>query len=285
MARAVQVTESCTHHGEGPLWDSRAGKLFFVDMLAGVVAEWDTSGSVKRHVVGAVAAVVRARARGGYVLGVERGFAFANGDFSAVETLPPVFADETVRMNDGGCDPQGRFYCGSMAYAETPGAGTLFRLNLDLSVERVLEGVTISNGLQWTRDGSSAYYSDTATGRIDVFDFDADTGAFSGRRPFVELDPMSGAPDGLAIDEEDGLWVALWGGGAVHRYDARGCLSEVIELPVPKVTACTFGGDDGRTLYITTSRDGLASGELPEAGAVFSVRAGVPGAAPHAFAG
>jgi sugar lactone lactonase YvrE len=240
---------------------------------------------VKRHRVGAVAAVIRARARGGYVLAVERGFAFASDDFSVVETLPPVFADETVRMNDGGCDPQGRFYCGSMAYAETPGAGTLFRLNPDLSVERVLEGVTISNGLQWSRDGSSAYYSDTATGRVDLFDVDTDTGAFIGRRPFAELDPTSGAPDGLAIDEEDGLWVALWGGGAVHRYDSQGLLSEVVALPVPKVTACTFGGPDGRTLYITTSRLGMSAEEFPEAGALFSVRVGARGAAPYAFSG
>jgi sugar lactone lactonase YvrE len=260
-------------------------KLFFVDMLAGVVAEWDTSGPVKRHVVGDVAAVVRARARGGYVLAVERGFAFADDDFSVVEALPPVFADETVRMNDGGCDPQGRFFCGSMAYAETPGAGALFRLNPDLSVDRVLEGVTISNGLQWSRDGSAMYYVDTPTGRIDLFDFDADTGAFSGRRPFVELDREKGAPDGLAIDAEDGLWVALWGGGAVHRYDSRGSLSEVVELPVPKVTACAFGGPDGQTLYITTSRLGMAAEEFPEAGALFSHRAGVRGAAPHAFSG
>lgn len=285
MTRAVQVTESCTHHGEGPFWDSRVGKLFFVDMLAGVVVEWATAGPVKRHVVGDVAAVVRARARGGYVLAVERGFAFANDDFSVVEKLPPVFADESVRMNEGGCDPQGRFYCGSMAYAMTPGAGTLFRLNTDLSVEPVLTGVTISNGLQWSRDGSSAYYSDTGTGRVDVFDFDAATGAFSGRRPFVEIDGAMGAPDGLAIDEEDGLWVALWGGGAVHRYDSRGALSEVVELPVPKATACAFGGDDGRTLYITTSRDGLSAGELPEAGALFSVRAPVRGAIQHPFRG
>jgi sugar lactone lactonase YvrE len=285
MVRAVQVTESCTHHGEGPFWDSRVGRLFFVDMLAGVVVEWDTLGPVKRHVVGDVAAVMRARARGGYVLAVERGFAFVNGDFSVVETLPQVFADETVRMNEGGCDPQGRFYCGSMAYAETPGAGTLYRLNLDLGVERVLTGVTISNGLQWSRDGSSVFYNDTATGRVDHFDFDAATGAFSGRRPFVELDPGTGAPDGMAIDEEDGLWVALWGGGVVRRYDSHGRLSEVVELPVPKVTACTFGGPDGRTLYITTSRQGLSAEEFPEAGSIFSVQAGVRGAVTHAFNG
>lgn len=285
MVRAIQVTESCTHHGEGPFWDSRVGRLYFVDMLAGAVVEWDMSGPVRRHVVGDVAAVVRARARGGYVLAVERGFGFASDDFSLFEALPPVFDDQAIRMNDGGCDPQGRFYCGSMAYALTPNAGTLFRLNPDLGVERVLDGVTISNGLQWSRDGSTVYYSDTATGRVDRFDFDGDTGAFSGRRPFVEVESANGAPDGFAIDEEDGLWVALWGGGAVHRYDSRGRLGEVVELPVPNVTACTFGGLDSRALYITTSREGLPAGAFPGAGAIFSVDAGVRGAEPHAFGG
>jgi sugar lactone lactonase YvrE len=285
VVAAAQLTPSCTYHGEGPFWDSRVGRLFFVDMHAGVVAEWDPSGTIKRHVVGKVAAVVRARAGGGYVLGIERGFAFASDDFSLVEPLPQVWADETVRMNDGGCDPQGRFYCGSMAYAMTPGAGALYRLNRDLTVELVLAGVTISNGIQWSRDGSTVYYSDTGTGRVDVFDFDAGTGAFSGRRPFVEVDSSIGAPDGLAIDEEDGLWVALWGGSAVHRYDSRGALSEVVELPVPKVTACTFGGADARTLYITTSREGMSADEFPQAGALFSVPVGVAGAAPHAFSG
>jgi sugar lactone lactonase YvrE len=285
VGNAIQVTDSCTDHGEGPFWDARVGRLLLVDMLAGAVVEWDTRGPVRRHTVGTVAAAIRARASGGYVLGVERGFALASDHFSVVEPLPEAFSDTTVRMNDGGCDPQGRFYCGSMAYAMTPGAGTLYRLNPDLSVDRVLTGVSISNGLQWSRDGSTVYYSDTGTGRVDVFDFDPESGAFSNRRPFVVLGGSVGEPDGLAIDEEDGLWVALWRGGAVRRYDARGRLTEVVDLPVPKVTACAFGGDDGRTLYITTSRDGLASGELPEAGAVFSVHASVAGATQHAFAG
>ena len=148
----------------------------------------------------------------------------------------------------------------------------------------VLRDVTISNGLQWTRDGATALYVDTPTGRIDRFDVDPGAGTFSGRRTFAEV-AGPGLPDGMAIDEEDGVWVALWGGGAVHRYDAAGRLDLVVELPVSQVTACTFGGPDLRTLFITTSRQGVEPGEQPEAGAVFAYEAGVRGAVPHAFAG
>jgi sugar lactone lactonase YvrE len=148
----------------------------------------------------------------------------------------------------------------------------------------VLEGVTISNGLQWSADGSRVFYNDTPTGRIDVFDFDGDTGRFSARRPFVALGEGLN-PDGMAIDTEDGVWIALWGGSAVHRYDSSGRLSEVIDLPVSHVTACAFGGAGRSTLYITTSRLGLEAGAEPEAGAVFTARTGITGARPFAWAG
>lgn len=283
MASAVQVTDPITYHGEGAVWDRRVGRLLFVDMLAGDVMVWDPSGEIRRHAVGKVAAVVRPRKRGGYVLALEDGFAFTGDDFAAIDRLPPVLASDALRMNEGGCDPQGRFYCGSMAYAMTAHAASLYRLDLDLSVHTVLTGVTISNGLQWSRDGASVYYNDTATGRIDVFDFDPQGGVLSRRRPFVELDPARGAPDGLAIDEDGGLWVALWGGSAVHRYEPNGSLSEVIELPVPKVTSCAFGGADGRTLYITTSQEGLEPEAYPAAGALFCAPVSVSGAAVQEF--
>jgi sugar lactone lactonase YvrE len=205
-------------------------------------------------------------------------------DLVEQKILPPVFTDPLIRMNDGGCDPQGRFYCGTMAYAETPGAGTLFRLDPDGSVHVALRGVTISNGLQWNAAGDTVFYSDTPTGRIDAFDFDPISGAFTGQRPFVEI-AGGGLPDGMAIDADDGLWVALWGGSAVHRYDAGGRLDLVVDLPVSQVTACTFGGPDLTTLFITTSRQGVPDGEQPDAGAVFRYEADVRGAPVHPFAG
>lgn len=281
---AEQFTEPCTYHGEGPFWDAANDRLLLVDMLAGAVVEVDADGGTQRHHLAEVAAALRARRGGGYVLATENRFVLLGPDLTEQGQLPPVFTDPSVRMNDGGCDPQGRFYCGTMAYASTPGAGTLYRLDADGSVHVTLRDVTISNGLQWNAAGDTVFYADTPTGRVDRFDFDPVSAAFTERRTFTRI-AGGGQPDGMAIDEEDGLWVALWGGGAVHRYDAAGRLDLKVDLPVSQVTACAFGGPERRTLFITTSRDGVDPAEQPEAGAVFSFAAGVRGAPQHAFAG
>jgi sugar lactone lactonase YvrE len=187
-------------------------------------------------------------------------------------------------MNEGGCDPDGRFCCGSMAYDKTPGAGALYRLDADLSVHVVLEGVTISNGLEWSPDGSRAYYNDTDTYRVDVFDYDRDAGLVN-RRPFVRLQPGDGRPDGLTVDAEGGVWVALNHSGTVRRYTADGVPDAVVEVPPRQVTACTFGGDGLDELFITTSRENLPPGEDPLAGSLFRADVGVPGRPVREFAG
>ena len=284
MSTAERFTVSCTFHGEGPFWDALNNRLLLVDMLAGSVLAVDPDAGVERRTLANVAAAVRARRSGGYVIATENRFLLLGQDFSEETVLPPVFVDPLIRMNDGGCDPQGRFYCGTMAYAETPRAGTLYRLDPDGSVHVTLRDVTISNGLQWNRVGDTVFYADTPTDRVDRFDFDPASGAFTGRRTFTDISG-GGHPDGMAIDEEDGLWVALWGGSAVHRYDTAGRLDLVLDLPVSNVTACAFGGPDLRTLFITTSRQGLDPADQPDAGAVFRYEAGVRGAPQHAFAG
>jgi sugar lactone lactonase YvrE len=285
VTTANQLTQPCAEHGEGPFWDSANDRLLLVDMLRGALVSVEPSGETGRYVVGGVAATVRARRVGGFVLATEHGFRLLLPDLVPEGAEIVAFDDPLLRMNDGGCDPSGRFYCGTMAYAETAGAGTLYRLDPDLSVHTVLSGVTISNGLQWHPDGRHVYYNDTPTGRVDLFDFDPETGGFAGRRTFVTVGPGAGLPDGMALDEEGGVWIALWGGGAVHRYDPDGRLSDRIELPVHQVTACAFGGSGGSTLYITTSRQGLADRAEPEAGAVFVAETGVRGAVQHPFAG
>jgi sugar lactone lactonase YvrE len=281
--RAEQLTDPIVYHGEGPVWSARWGGLRWVDMLAGDVLSLADDGTIGRRHVGAVAAAIRPRSGGGMVIGVERGFALADADGPVIR-LDPVWTDPQVRMNDGGCDPDGRFYCGSMAYDETAGAAALYRLDPDRSTHLVLDHVTISNGLEWSPDGSRAYYNDTATQRVDLFDYDRDAG-LTARRAFVAVPSDAGKPDGLTVDAEGGVWVAMNQGGAVHRYTPDGTLDEVVELPTRQVTACTLGGPGLDQLFVTTSREGLADGEDPIAGSLFRAAVGVPGRPVREFAG
>jgi sugar lactone lactonase YvrE len=274
------VTDPVAYHGEGPVWSERWGGLRWVDMLAGDVLSLAADGSVERRHVARVVAALRPRREGGAVLGIERGFALKDAG-GTIMRLSELWTHERLRMNEGACDPDGRFYCGSMAYDKQPGAGVLYRLDPDRSVHVVLENVTVSNGLDWSPDGSLAYYNDTDTGRVDVFFYDRDSG-LSGRRPFVAT---GGRPDGLTVDAEGGVWVALSDGGAVRRYTAEGVLDEVVELPVTKVTACTFGGPRLDQLFITTSREGLDPGAEPAAGSLFRAAPGVNGLQVREFAG
>jgi sugar lactone lactonase YvrE len=239
-----------------------------VDMLAGDVLSLAAEGTIDRRHVGNVAAVLRPRRQGGAVIGVERGFALEEAD-GTLTHLGELWSDTNVRMNEGSCDPDGRFYCGSMAYDERPGAGALYRLDPDSSVRVVLENVTISNGLEWSPDGSCAYYNYTPTQRIDVFDYEDSESGLTGRRPLAEIPAQTGGPDGLTVDEEGGVWVALYQGAAVQRYTPDGILDEVIGVAAKQVTACTFGGQDHNQLFIATTREGLEPGEDPLAGSLF----------------
>jgi sugar lactone lactonase YvrE len=252
-------------------------------MLAGDVLSLAADGSVGRRHVGRIAAALRPRRTGGAVIATERGFMLEDSEGSLV-SLGEVWSDHAVRMNEGGCDPDGRFYCGSMAYDQRPGAAALYRLDPDGSVHVVLEAVTVSNGLEWSPDGSLAYYADTATYRVDVFDYDRERG-LHGRRPFVDLSVERLRPDGLTVDAEGGVWVALSNGGAVRRYTATGVLDETVQLPARKVTACTFGGPQLDHLFITTSREGLEPGDDPLAGSLFGVAVGRIGLPAREFGG
>ena len=281
--RAEQVTDPVAYHGEGPVWSMRWGGLRWVDMLAGDVLSLRRDGAVDRQHVGTVAAALRPRSRAGAVIGVERGFALEEPDGTLI-TLAELWTDPGVRMNEGGCDPDGRFYCGSMAYDKTPGAAALYRLDPDGSASVVLDGVTISNGIDWSPDGSRAYYNDTSTQRVQVFDYDRETG-LTNRRTFVEVPDDDGRPDGLTVDAEGGIWVALNHSGTVRRYTPDGYLDAVVEVVPRKVTACTFGGDQLDQLYITTSREDLPPGTDPLAGALFRADVGVRGLPAREFDG
>ncbi len=275
---AQQLSTPLPEHGEGPVWFAETEQLRFVDMLAGSIVTIDAAGElVDRRRVGTVAAAFRPRIAGGLVVAVERGFALLSPD-GELTTLPEIWSDPTVRMNDGACDTQGRFLCGTMAYDAAAGRGSLHRLEHDGSTTTVLDGLTISNGLAFTPDGTSAIYVDSRTHHVRRYRMPADDGPWHEYDVLVEIDPAQGIPDGLCLDSEGGVWVALWNGSAVHRYSATGELTDIVELPVPQVTACTLGGPDGRTLFITTSALGVDRAAQPAAGAVFTALVAVAGA-------
>jgi sugar lactone lactonase YvrE len=275
-----QITDVVACHGEGPVWSPRWGGLRWVDMLAGDVLSLGSDGAIERRHVGTIAAALRPRRAGGAVIGIERGFALEDPG-GAIQPLGEVWSDRSVRMNEGGCDPDGRFYCGSMAYDQREGMASLYRLDPDGTVHVVLEGLTVSNGLEWSPDGTLAYHNDTATYTIAVYDYDREAG-LTHRRVLAALEDR---PDGLTVDAEGGVWTALSDGGAVRRYTPDGELAVVIDVPARKVTACTFGGTDLDELFITTSREGLDPGEDPLAGALFRAVPGVRGLPVREFAG
>lgn len=282
--KAEQLTEADAEHGEGPVWSPAWGGLRWVDTFAGDLLALGDDGTVtKRHLDRAIGAL-RPRAGGGMVVALERRFALAGAGDEEPLPLDELWDAPGVQFNDGGCDPQGRFYCGSMAVDNTPGAGTLYRLDPDGTVRVVLREVTVSNGIGWSPDGGTAYYIDTPTMRVDAFDHDPDSG-LSGRRPLVHFDPADGVPDGLAVDADGHLWVAMHRGGAIHRYRPDGTLDGVVEVPVRNVTACTFGGPRLDQLFITTSRRGMGDAAEPAAGALFRADVAVTGLPAAAFAG
>jgi sugar lactone lactonase YvrE len=270
--------------GEGPAWDARSGELLWVDILGECAYAYrPANGTIRSLPVGQPAGAIVPRAAGGYALAVRDGFAFLD-EAGELTMAAPVEADRPLnRMNDGKCDRLGRFWAGTMATVHEPGAGSLYRLEADGEVVKALSGVTISNGLGWSPDGRTMYYTDTATGGVDAFDFDEPTGQINGRRRLIDIPPGRGLPDGLAVDEKGCLWVALYDGAALCRYRPDGTLCTTIGFPVSLVTSCAFGGPDLRDLYVTTAAD-RHPGE-PLAGAVFRCRPGVAGLPCHPFAG
>ena len=264
---------------EGPRWHEESGELIWVDILAstfhrarhgaGGTVEALTTVTLDRH-VGAAAPVEG----GGYVLAAGQGFLFLDDSGGVRELAQPEKGHTAVRMNDGACDAEGRFWAGTMAYDVTPGAGVLYRLELDGSCTTILTGLTISNGIGWSPDGKTMYLNDSGTGLVEAFDFDPASGDIGGRRTLVSIPGPNIGPDGLTVDEEGGIWVAVWGGGEIRRYDPEGALVETVHLPVERPTSCAFGGPDRSSLFITTARNGLDEDQLarqPDAGRLFRV--------------
>jgi sugar lactone lactonase YvrE len=271
--------------GESPVWDAARGELHWVDIDRGLVHRRGAGRPDVTLDVGQPVGCAVPRAKGGLALALRDGFAvLPPGEDGPARLVAPVEAERpSTRMNDGACDARGRFFAGTMSLAGDTRSGALYRLDPDLSVTRVLPGVSVSNGIGWSPDGALLYHVDSPRGRVDVYDFDSARGTLAGRRAVIPVAPDRGVPDGLTVDAEGGVWVALFGGAAVHRYAPEGTLEEVLELPVSSVTSCTFGDADLATLYVTTATRGAA--HEPLAGALFACRPGVAGLAATPFAG
>lgn len=268
--------------GEGPVWDEQRQRLLWLDILPGLVHRSDlATGSDEVFRVGKPVGAAALRRGEGLVLAVEDGFALLDKDWQRLEQAAVIeHPGPPARFNEGKCDPAGRFLAGTMAYDQTPGAAFLYRLDPDRSVTRLLDGLTISNGLAWTADGTTMYYIDSPTYGVDAFDYDTETGRLANRRRLIQIPAVAGMPDGMTIDADGCLWVALYGGSAVRRYTPDGRLDLTLSFPVTNITCPVFGGPEFGQLYVTSARQGLDERQLaaqPHAGAVFAADTGATG--------
>jgi sugar lactone lactonase YvrE len=273
--------------GESPVWDVDNQILHLVDIFARRIHQLDPGrGTVKTVAVDGVPGAIALRRDGGYIGGIGLEFATIGSDGS-VAPIARVSAGD--RMNDGKCDPRGRFIAGTMDSKGRRGAAALYQLHAGGTVTQLLSGVTLSNGLDWSPSGDKLYHIDTSLERVHAFDYDLDTGKLGERLLFAEMKDLPGRPDGLTVDAEGGVWVAVARAGVVHRYDCNGRLDAVIEFPTPIVTNCAFGDSDLDKLYVTSSRALLPESQRaqdPLAGCVFVVEGlGIRGRPPHRYGG
>ncbi|MGI8553707.1 MAG: SMP-30/gluconolactonase/LRE family protein [Dehalococcoidia bacterium] len=293
MAETIQaevILEAQAQLGEGPIWDGQGQQLLWVDIEAEEVhlLRPDT-GQDRALAIGQMVGAAAVRTAGGFVLAVRDGFALLDSDSGAVTMIAEVEAGNRLsRMNDGKCDPAGRFWAGTMALDFAPGAGSLYRLDPDHRLTLVVPTVTISNGLGWSPDKRTMYYIDTPTRGVDAFDFEIDTGAIARRRRLITIPRGAGSPDGMTVDADGCLWVALWGGSSMHRYTPDGHLDRNVALPAAFITSGAFGGPNLDVLYITSAANPVPAAERsaqPHAGAVFACHPGVRGLAANEYGG
>lgn len=279
--------------GEGSLWDDRRGRLLWVDIVLGEIRSFDPALGTDMLLFKAGQAIgtVVLRERGDLVAALADGFHFVDETAgTSVKICHPEEDKPQNRFNDGKCDPAGRFWAGTMSDVDHSGNhGSLYRLDTDLTCHSMVEGVSVSNGIAWSPDGKTMYYTDTRTGLIWAYEYDAKTGDIRNRRTVVDIAKGEGGPDGFTVDAEGMLWVAQWGGWQVGRYDpATGKKILKVDVPAGRVSSCALGGAKLDELYITTARTGLSVSELekqPLAGCLFVAKAGVAGMKAFRFKG
>jgi len=276
--------------GEGAFWNYETDELFWVDIEGAKLHIYDPVTKTNRSLptpsrIGTVVPQTDSTS----VVALEDGIYLMNTHSGAIEIISEVEKEMTInRFNDGKCDPNGNLWVGSMHLEQTAPMGSVYKVNVLGETTKMIDSVTISNGLVWTQDTKTFYYIDTPTGTIRAYDYDTTWATITNPRIAVTVPEALGFPDGMAIDAEDKLWVGLWNGNAVARFDPiTGALLSKIEVPAHNVTACAFGGPNLDLLYITTASLDMTNSEkekYPLAGSIFVAKPGVNGVKSTFFA-
>ncbi|HEU4702838.1 MAG TPA: SMP-30/gluconolactonase/LRE family protein [Conexibacter sp.] len=274
---------------EGPEWDERDDTLWWVDIVGQSVHHYDpATGTDVAFDLGQPVGAAVPRESGGLVVAIPNGFAAFDPTTGALDLIAEVEGDVPAnRMNDAKCDSAGRLWGGTMSTDLTNlerGSAALYCLDTDCSVRKVLTGVSISNGLGWSPDDRTMYFIDTLTYGVDAFDFDVAAGTISNRRRLITFSEPDGMPDGMTVDAEGYLWVAVFRSWVLRRFAPDGVLDAVIRLPVPQATSCGFAGRDKSDLYVTTYRAPDTPPDSP-AGGVFRCRLPIEGRTATMFRG
>ncbi|HET6521251.1 MAG TPA: SMP-30/gluconolactonase/LRE family protein [Geminicoccaceae bacterium] len=290
MTEAERVLDAANVLGECPIWSVEEQALYWVDILAPAIHRLvPAAGEHRVWPLPRQPGSIGFREGGGLVAACRDGFCAIDLPGGAVTRLIDPEPDRPDnRFNDGRSDRAGRFWAGSMNDDHASATGALYRLDVDHTVRRMVDGLTIPNALCWSPDDRTMYHGDSLAGTIDAYDFDLATGSIANRRAFAPAGRVPGAPDGAVTDAEGCVWSARFGGSSVARYDPGGRVERTVRVPARQVTCCAFGGPDLTTLYVTTARENYTERDLrddPLAGSVFAVEVGVRGVPEPKFRG
>ncbi len=287
MSEVEHVLSLHNQLGEGALWSVDEQALYWVDIERNCFFRFiPATGAYEKIDVGVAIGVLALRTSGGLIMATKNGFAFWDSSSIGLRYIVnPEVSRPHLRFNDGAVDSRGRFWAGSMG---GPEEGVLYRLDPDGSVYAMLSDIGVPNGIGWSPDDTTLYFTDSPLQIIYAFDYDSATGSITNRRNFVEVPTSSGSPDGLTVDSQGYVWSACWDGARVIRYAPDGHVDRVIEIPALRVTSCVFGGPDMNELYITSATTGLSDEQLkqyPLSGDLFRLKVDVAGTEKFKFAG
>lgn len=288
MSQLELVVDAKAILGEGPCWDAESRIIYWVDIEQNRINNYDPTKDQSSTIdTGQKVGAVVLTKKGNLLAALQHGFYeidLTSGNLTPI--TDPESTKPDNRFNDGKCDPQGRFWAGTMSMKGQKKAGALYVMDKDYSVRQILDGVTTSNGLCWSLDHQTMYYIDSPTKQVTALNYDIESGKISNRRPIVSIPEGEGAPDGMTIDAEGMIWVAQWGGYKVARWNPQtGEKLEEISVPVARVTSCCFGGDNLDELYITTASIGMKEDQTsqPHAGGLFRYKTKVKGSPTYKF--